>query len=146
MAFGTFKYRLRKWVFWIGFGLAALVLLTAFVLDRRFGKDVQLIVPYDSSIVELNRGLYTEGDPIAEIYGVVLSHEPIRIVLPSRDRLIKPKEDPSLALLSVDKQKGENPLQATTVWFFTKYSVPPLVFLGLVGFLLPRKPRRGEIK
>ena len=145
MAFGTLKYRLRKWVFWLGFGIGAFVLLTALVLDRRFGKNVQLIAPHDPSTVELNRGLYASGDPIADLYGNPLSRDPIRIILPTTNRLIRPEEDPSLVLLPVDKLKGENPLQSKTVWFFTKYTVPPLVFLGFVGFLLPRKPRVGEI-
>ena len=87
--------------------------------------------------MELNRALYTTGDAVAELYGNPLA-EPVRVIMPPADRLLRPQEDPALLLLEVDKQKGENPLQAQTVWLFTKFAIAAFATLGLLGFLVPR--------
>jgi len=44
------------------------------------------------------------------------------LVLFEQTGLIRPPQDPKLALLPVDKQQGENPLQAKTVWFVAKWA------------------------
>jgi hypothetical protein len=36
----------------------------------------------------------------------------------AKEKFVHPEELPSLTLLPVDKQKGENPLQVKTVYFF----------------------------
>jgi hypothetical protein len=143
--FGSIKYKVRKLALWIGFGMSFIIFISAIILDRGLGKNVILIAPHDSSIVELNRELYSQGDPIAEIYGNTLSRKPIRVVHFSKKSLIHPVEDPKLKLLPVDKQKGENPLQVKTIWFLTKFSLPPFAFIGIVGFFLPRKPRKDGV-
>ena len=132
------RHRLRPLAFLVGFGGAALLALTAVGLDRGFGQDVLLIAPHDEAAVELNRGLYSPPEPVAALYGNALS-KPVRVILPAEDHLIRPEEDPSLVLLKVDKQKGENPLQAQTVWFLAKFVLPGLFLMGLAGFLLPRR-------
>ena len=132
-----FKYHLRRFTFALGFGGAALVLVVALSADRLLGKDVWIIAPHSPEAVELNRALYEPEDPVADLYGNSLS-EPVRVILPSEEHLIRPDEDPSMVLLEVDKQAGENPLQASTVWFFVKYLSPALALLGLVGFAFPR--------
>ena len=131
------KYKLRKMAIGFGFGAAALVLLTAVIVDRTLGQGVLIISPHDPSTVELNRALYAPGDSVAELYGNPLS-KPVRVILPSPENLIRPEEDTSLLLLRVDKQKGENPLQAKTIWFFGKFAVIGLSLIGLAGFALPR--------
>jgi hypothetical protein len=125
----------------VGFGGGILVLLVGAVLVWGLGKEVTLITPHDPSAVEVNKALFTPGDSVADLYGIP-SSEPLRVVLPKPDRLIRPDEDPDLLLLSVDKQKGENPLQAQTIWFFSKFTVPPLLLLGLIGLFLPRRTSR----
>ncbi len=97
-----------------------------------------MIAPHNSETVEINRSLHLPGDGVAEIYGNPMS-KPVRVIFPDADRLIRPEEDPGLLLLEVDKQKGENPLQARTLWFFGKFAVPALVLLGLIGFVLPKR-------
>ena len=124
-----------------GFGGAMLLPATGFLLDRLTGQDVLLIVPHDAPTVELNQSLFLEGDPVAELYGNPLA-APIRVILPAADRLLRPTEDPTLLLLRVDKAAGENPLQARTVWFFLKFSVPAMLGLGVLGLFLPGG--RGE--
>ena len=115
----------------------ALALLTAATLDRGFGTEVVIVASHDPSTVELNRALYTPGEAVAELYGNPLA-QPVRVIMPRADRLLRPHEDPALLLLAVDKQKGENPLQAQTVWLFTKFAIAAFAVVGLVGFLVPR--------
>ncbi|MEE8525144.1 MAG: hypothetical protein V3T72_14500 [Thermoanaerobaculia bacterium] len=114
------RNRLRPLAFRLGFGGFAFVLVTATGLDLGLGKQVLLIAPHDPGTIELNRMLHLPEDPVAEIYGNPLS-APVRVILPSKERLIQPPEEPALLLLPVDKHQGENPLQAQTVWFLTRY-------------------------
>ena len=131
------RYRLRQLAIRIGFGGAALLLLAAAGLDLALGEQVLLIAPHDAGIVELNRMLYLPEDPVVEIYGNPLS-APVRVILRARDRLIQPSEEPTLLLLPVDKRKGENPLQAKTVWFLFRHVAGGLILLGILGFFWPR--------
>ncbi len=143
-----FRYRLRQLVFRLGFGGAAVALLVASGLDLMLGKEVLLIAPHSPETVELNRLLHQPGDPAAEIYGNPLSTS-VRVILATEERLIRPPEEPALILLPVAKSKGENPLQAQTVWFLTRYVAGGLILLGILGLFLPRsaKPQRlpGEV-
>lgn len=127
--------KLRRPLLWAGFAGALLVLLAAFGIDRVLGREVLLIAPHDPASVELNRVLYADGDPVAEIYGNPQS-QPVRVVLPAEDRLIRPREDPSLLLMAVDKAAGHNPLQTRTVWFFSRFAVGGLILLGIAGLLI----------
>ena len=61
-----------------------------------------------------------------------------RVFAPDPERMIRPEEDPSLVLMSVNKQQGENPLQARTVWFFAKVASLVLGLFGLAALALPR--------
>ena len=137
------RYRLRQLAVRLGFGGAIPVLLGAAGLDLALGEQVTLIAPHDPGTVELNRLLNLPGDPVVEIYGNPLS-SPVRVMLPSKDRLIRPPEEPALLLLPVDKSRGVNPLQAQTVRFLTRHVVGGLILLGILGFVLPRpmKPQR----
>ena len=132
------KYRLRRIAFMVGFGGLVVVLLAVITTDRALGQEVLMIAPHRPSVVELNRMLYADGDPVPQLYGNPLS-EQTRVVLPSQDRLVRPEEDPTLLLFRVDKQRGENPLQTQTLWFFAKFVLPGLALLGLTGFALPRR-------
>jgi hypothetical protein len=132
------KHALRRIAFVVGFGGAVAVFLAAGTMDLALGKDVLLIAPHDPSVVKLNRELHMHGEPVPQLYGNPMS-ETIRVVLPARDRLIRPVEDPALLLLEVDKLRGENPLQTQTVWFFAKFFVPAFALLGLLGFAFPRR-------
>ena len=85
---------------------------------------------------------------MAEIYGNPLSN-PVRVIWPDRERVLRPEEDQSLVLLTVNKQLGENPLQARTVWLFAKAGALGLGLLGLAALAFPRicvvpTPQRTE--
>jgi hypothetical protein len=132
------KQTIRRLLFSVGFGGAVIVLVAVLATDKALGREVLMIAPHKSSLVELNRMLYEQGEPIPELYGNPLS-ESTRLILPQEDRLVRPAEDPSLLLYKVEKSRGENPLQAQTLWFFTKFAVPALGLLGLLGFAIPRR-------
>jgi hypothetical protein len=129
---------LRRGAFMFGFGGLIIVLIAVIAADRALGKEVLMIAPHRPSVVELNRMLYADGDPVAQLYGNPLSAK-TRVVLPSEDRLVRPEEDPALLLFRVDKQQGENPLQTQTLWFFARFVLPGLALVGLLGFALPRR-------
>lgn len=129
--------RIRPFVLAAGFGGALLALGMAMILDRALGEDVRLISPHDASTVEVNRALHLPGDPVSEIYGNALSN-PVRVIAPDPGRIVRPDEDPSVVLFTVDKQRGENPLQARTVWLFAKAAALGLTLLGLAAIAFPR--------
>ena len=130
--------RIRPFALILGFGGSVLALGLALVVDRVLGEEVRLISPHDVSTVEVNRALHLPGDSVAEIYGNTLSN-PVRIIAPDRDRIVRPDEDPAIVLLAVDKQRGENPLQARTVWLFAKAGALSLALLGLAAIAFPRR-------
>ena len=74
---------------------------------------------------------------MADLYGNTMN-EPVRVVLPNTDRIIRPTEDSSMVLLQVDKLVGENPLQAKTIWLFVKVALIPLLLLGVGGLFIPK--------
>lgn len=131
---------IREWIFRLAFGGAVGLVLIAFGLERFLGRDVLLIAPHDEATVRLNRALYAPGDPIADLYGNSLS-KPVRVVMLSKRRLIRPTEDPTQLLLEVDSARGEHVLQAQTVWFVTRYAVAVLLAVALGSALAPRRRR-----
>ncbi len=141
--------RIRPFALVAGFGGALLVLGLAVTLDRGLGEEVLLISPHESSTVEVNRALHAPGDPVAEIYGNPLSN-PVRVIWPDPERMLRPEEDRSLVLLAVNKQRGENPVQARTVWLFAETAALGLALLGLAALAFPRScvvpnPRGTEV-
>ena len=53
-----------------------------------------------------------------------------------QDKFVHPEELPTLTLLPVDKQKGENPLQLKTVYFFAQKTLIGSAAAGVVLLLL----------
>lgn len=105
-------------------GAAGLILApaTAALLDGVAGRTVILLNPDPPEVVEANRSLWFQGEPVTKIYGTPVG-EPMRVLFADSARIIVPKEDPSLALYTVDKTKGENPLQARTMWFAVRMAM-----------------------
>lgn len=96
--------------------LVGATLVAAKVIDDHYATEVLLITPKDADVVAFEKELWEAGDPVAEIYGVP-TDAPKELVFVDEAALIRPTEDPSLVLMPVDKQAGENPLQLKTVWF-----------------------------
>ncbi len=103
-------------------GGAALAVLApaAAALLASTAREVQMISPLDPSVVELNRAMWSKGEPVVALYGSPVGAR-LSIVFVRAENLVVPPEDPSLVLYKVDKQKGENPLQVRTLWFFATW-------------------------
>lgn len=118
----------------IGLGAGAVLIApaAAALVSWGWGRDVILISPHSLMAVALNRAIWSSGEPVSPIYGIPAS-EPIRIVFADPARVIVPPEDTSLTLYSVDKQKGENPLQVRTLWFMAKVTAAVGALMILAG-------------
>ncbi len=117
--------------------VATLLAFPAGWLASLAAVEVWIVTPHSPETVGLNQELITAEeakDPrrVLEIYGNPVG-EPIRVLFVPRDRIVHPKEMPSLAILPVDKTKGENPLQLQTVWFLARWATAGA---AVVGFLL----------
>jgi hypothetical protein len=118
--------------------------------------NAYIIPAKDASTVELERTLF---DPkgmdktsakyrhaVISLYGTAApSIEPTPVVFEASSRFVRPPEAPDLVLLPVNKEKGENPMQVKTLWFFAPYlaggaGVAGLAFLALGAFLGRKKP------
>ena len=108
--------------------------IAAGMLSASSGRNVILIIPNPPEVVEANRSLWTLGEPVAAIYGNPVG-EPMRILFAEPDRIIVPKEDASLTLYTVDKTRGENPLQVQTVWFGVRIGMYVSGVLMALAFL-----------
>ena len=122
--------------------LVGATLLTAKIIDDCYTTEVLMITPKEADVVAFEKELWEEGDPVAEIYGVP-TDAPVKLVFADEDKLIRPIEDPSLVLMPVDKQQGENPLQAKTVWFIAHRAAVGFGALAIAallgGFLFSRR-------
>jgi len=130
--------RLRPYALTGGLGGFVLVVALALFLDFGLGEDLLMIAPHEPGTVEVNRALYLDGDSVAELYGNPLD-KPVRLIRPDPTRIIRPGEDAGLVLFTVDKQAGENPLQARTVWLFAKAAMLGFGLLALAGLMFPRQ-------
>ena len=116
--------------------------------------EVLLVAPHSPEGVTLNRDLWEldhpgpatgeEATEVIRLYGNS-GNDPVEVVFVDEHRFLHPEELPSLTLLPVDKQKGENPLQVQTLYFFAQIfliggSTAGVVLLAL-SFWLRRKGR-----
>jgi hypothetical protein len=121
--------------------------------------DAYLIAAKSPQMVQANQALADPRDPkesdasyhkkVMEIYGNAVDYKTSVVFVPT-EKFIHPKEAPELVLLPVDKEKGENPLQVKSLYFFAKYAVMGsgaafgvLLVLYLVLGKSDRKPASG---
>jgi hypothetical protein len=121
---------LVKWGAVAAVAAAVIVWPAAWLIERQ-AVTVQYIVPLDEATVAANRFLYAE-EPSGEDADIVANYgtasgEPERIVFADASRIVRPEENPSLALYP--KGAGENPIQVQTVYFFAKVAS----FGGAIG-------------
>jgi len=127
--------------------LAVAAFPAAWVLDR-MATEVQLLDAFPPDRVVVNRGLDapSRDDPelskkVASLYGIPLG-PPTRVLLVPRERFVHPEELPSLALLPVDKARGEDPLQMRTVRFFAKWTALGAALVAFPLLVLSLRRRR----
>ncbi|MCX7835245.1 MAG: hypothetical protein N2450_04150 [bacterium] len=100
-------------------------------------KEVTMIVLHDPIVIETNRSLYNPDDQVIEIYGNPMKNK-VKVVVFNQSKIIHPKEDSSLALYPVDKQKGDNPLQWQTVKLVFVSVILLFIIDSVIGFYLMR--------
>ena len=135
----------------VALAVAALTYPAVWVLSAG-ATDAYLIAAKSPQMVQANQALFDAREPqesdaayrkrVMEIYGNPVDYQtPVLFV--SREKFVHPKEAPDLVLLPVDKEKGENPLQLKSLYFFARYvamgSFAAFAAL-LVLFLILRKP------
>jgi hypothetical protein len=114
--------------------------------------DAYIIAAKSPELVKFNEDSFDAREPketdvayrkrVMEIYGNPIDYT-TPVVFVTKEKFIRPPKAPELILLPVDKQKGENPLQVKSLYFFAKYvamgsGASFAVFLALFFFL--RKP------
>ena len=80
-------------------------------------------------------------DAVLRIYGVP-TDETTKVVFWPQEKFVRPKQLPSLTILPVYKEKGENPLQVKTVYFFASRTALGAAVAGAFLFGLSRVTRR----
>jgi len=80
-------------------------------------------------------------DAVLRIYGVP-TDEPTKVVFVPRDRFEHTDLLPSITILPVYKEKGDNPLQVKTVYFFATRTVLGAAVAGAFLLGLARATRR----
>ena len=119
----------------LALGLALLAPVSAYFLDRAYGKTVLPVARSAPEAVRANKILFEEGDSVAEIYGVPGERKQ-RVIFVRKDQLLTPSEDANLRLLLIDKQKGDNPLQVKTLYFVAWRILATLSAVALIGIAL----------
>jgi len=127
-------------VAWIAaFGLAFITYPVVGVIASG-ATQAYIIAAHDAKRVSGEKELFAFDPPKADkaspqyrkaviaIYGTLVTDEMTPFVLVPKEKFLHPDELPSLTLLPVDKNKGENPLQAKTLFFFA-----PRLMLGFAG-------------
>lgn len=145
--------RLAK-IGWIGALVVAGATYPAVALIASGATDAYVIAAKSPELVKDNKESFDPREPketdqayrkrVMEIYGNPMDHTDPVLFVP-KERFIRPSEAPELVLLPVDKQKGENPLQVKSLYFFAKYIVMAsgaafVLLLGLHSFLTRKKP------
>jgi hypothetical protein len=122
--------------------IAALLLVGAGGIDLLLGHEVTLLHAAKSPAEQEEwRRLRDARDDPAEIYGQ-REGDPLRVVLLDRARLILPPEAPGRALLAVDRQARNVPLQSRTLWGYAGAAALGLLLGAGTLTLFARRFRR----
>ena len=121
-----------------------LVLPAVWAIDSAAGRDVLLVDAADASSVEVQRGLWELDESpragVPAIYGTP-SRGIERVVFAGEDRILHPREDPTLILYL--KRGDDHPIQAQMLWYFGVPTAIGGVLLGGVLLLLARRRSRS---
>ena len=122
--------------------LVAALVYPAAALIAGNAVEAYIIAGKDKSAIEVERAIFEPPkgaskdskayrDAVISIYGSQ-TDEPTKVVFVAAEKFVNPPELPSLVLLPVDKQKGENPLQVKTVFFFATKTAMGAAVVGIV--------------
>lgn len=104
-------------------------------------RELVFVTPFEEKQVRINRGMFKmdlpdRKDPewkrkVMEIYGLPNDRPDVVVFVPA-SRVTRPPEDRSIAFLTVDKDKGENPWQLKTFFFAAKWGTVAAFAAGLL--------------
>jgi len=124
--------RLTKVLLWIAIDVAVMAYPIAYALDRAAGRDVVLLAgpAYDAAGVKQRRAEFDDSikDPderrkaVAELYGPTTKAEVLRVLFVDDAQVIRPTEDPSLALVP-PASGGGRWVQSASAFFAAKIAV-----------------------
>ena len=133
------KLAVVGWILALGFSLTT---WAVYGVIASGAKEVWVINEFDKGTQELNLEYDKpeKDDPqyvikLIKCLGHTMGEEPQKMVVSDSD-LTHSEVDPNIVYLGVDAEKGENPLQLKTVFFFTKWSSLVSAVCGAAVFLI----------
>lgn len=135
----------------LSFAVAALAFPVAWVVAST-ATEAYMIAGKDPSTREIEEGLFEAPkgvskdskeyrDAVLRIYGNP-TDETTKVVFWPADKFIHPKQLPGITILPLDKEKGENPLQVKTVFFFASRGALGAAAAGVALALLAAVTRK----
>jgi len=126
---------------WILAFAVGLLLFPLYGLLSMTARELTFVTPFEEKQVRINRGMFKmdlpeRSDPdwkrkVMEIYGLPNDRPDVVVFVPA-GRVTRPPEDRSIAFLTVDKDKGENPWQLKTFFFAAKWGTFAALGAGLL--------------
>lgn len=141
---------------WMGALLVAVATYPAVAVVASGAIDAYVVAAKSESMVKFNKDSFEPRDPketdaafqkrIMEVFGNAVDYSTPVLFVP-KEKFIRPAEAPNIIILPVDKEKGENPLQVKSLYFFAKYIVTgaSVAFVALLGLhlFLARSSRKA---
>jgi len=141
---------------WMGALLVAVMIYPTVAVVASGAIDAYIVAAKPESMVKFNKDNFEPRDPkmsdaefrkrIMEVYGNAVDYSTPVLFVP-KENFIRPAEAPDIIILPVDKEKGENPLQVKSLYFFAKYivTVASVAFAALLGLhlFLARSSRKA---
>ena len=133
-----------------GFILAFVFVFSTYPIVWFLSKNAvsaYIIVGKDPQLVETEKAIFDpptkdKASPeyrraVMNIYGMAVD-EPTPVLFVAQDKFLKPQELPTITLLPVNKEKGENPFQVKTLWFFARWVMRGAAAVAFVLYVLWR--------
>lgn len=115
---------------WILAAVGAVLMYPLYGLLSLMATEVVFVTPFEEKQVRINRGMFKLDPPdktspdwrkkVMGIYGLPNDHPDVVVFVPE-SKITRPVEDPSIAFMLVDKDKGENPWQLKSFLFVAKW-------------------------
>ncbi len=115
--------------------------------------EAYLIPAKDPALVEQEKILFDPAGmdrkspqyrkAVISLYGLPTDETTALVFVPA-EKYVRPSELPEITILPIDKEKGENPMQVKTLWFFAKYlaggaALTGVALLGLSTLFAKKK-------
>jgi hypothetical protein len=116
---------------WIGAFACAVLIPAGLAVLSGGAVEAWMVIPHQREMVDTNKATWVLDAPppdsplyprkVMDIYGIAQGDAPIRFLFVKEADLLRPEELPSLRILIVDQQKGQDFVQLDTVLFTGKW-------------------------